>query len=228
MLQVTYIPVINEDFATQLQQEAKRIDPKAKVHGQYPGPQGAVEWALPAVVAFTLGGIASGILSEMSKDIYGGLKQLATDAYREAEKNPYEWEGVRKEPTLNDPGADISAEAQAPTASDTAKTSPPLKLTLHIEGWDGRLSFVFSRGFTPEQVVEAYDEIGGTVQTILQYSTLLYTQLHSKRSRPELYQGTMPDDIWEEKLEREIHEAALLLHGVFVFDEKNKVWGRAH
>lgn len=234
MLKVTYIPVVSEDFAAHLKEEAARIDAAAQVKGEYPGPQGVVEWALPALFLFVVGGISTAVLSEAGKDIYKGLKSLVLDSYDEASRNPYEWGPVRKEPTVRAPGA-----AQAPQAPARPQPqpqpepqqgllSPPVRLTLETDELGARLSFVLYAGLSAQQLSDAYAAITDTARAVTTYSAWLYRQLASKRARPDLYQGTMPDSIWEERFQYEVHEASALLHAVFVFDAQAGVWGRVH
>src|SRR3546814_845830 len=90
MLKVTYIPVVSEDFAAHLREEAAKIDAAAQVKAEYPDPQGVLEWALPALFVFVVGGISTAVLSEAGKDIYKGLKALVLESYDEASKRSEE------------------------------------------------------------------------------------------------------------------------------------------
>lgn len=227
MLKVTYIPVVSEDFAAHLREEAAKIDAAAQVKAEYPDPQGVLEWALPALFVFVVGGISTAVLSEAGKDIYKGLKALVLESYDEASRSPYEWKSSRKEPTLDGLDAQQAAPAAQPP-SQQGLFSPPVKLMLETDGLGGRLSFVFYSDLTPQQVSDAFAAMGETAKAVLNYCTYLYAQLASKRARPALYQSTMPDSIWEETLEFEISEAAALRHAVFVFDAQAGVWGRVH
>src|SRR3546814_8983803 len=77
-------------------------------------PQGVLEWALPALFVFVVGGISTAVLSEAGKDIYKGLKALVLESYDEASKSPYEWKSSRKEPTLDGLDAQQAAPAAQP------------------------------------------------------------------------------------------------------------------
>ena len=227
MLRVTYIPVVDQDYAERLRQRALRIDPAAEVKGRYPDPQGVVEWALPVVFAFVVGGISAAILQELGKDIYKGLKQLVVDSHDEARKSPYQWRGPRKEPNLNGPTA-ADAPASVETLPESRVLSPPLKVTLQVDEWGAAFSFVFSAALSPRQVADAYGAMPKTAQTILDYCIYNHAQLRSKRDRPQLYQGSMPDSIWEELLEFEVHQGSTLLHSVFLYDVEARIWGRVN
>lgn len=227
MLKITYIPTISEGFAARLKENALAIDPASEVRAERPAPQGVVEWALPAIIAFIVGGVSAAVLQEAGKDIYRGLKKLVADAYEEASKSPYEWQSGRREPSLDAsaarPGA---AGGQRPPAGEIL--SPALKVTLEIDEWNGRLTFVYANALSAAQVDEAYAAMAPTTQAILAYCDWLSAQLQSKRRHPELYQGSMPDSIWDEQFQIEVHEASALLHAVFLFDAEARVWGRVH
>jgi hypothetical protein len=225
VLTITYIPVIEERYAARLKKQALRIDPDAVVHAEDPGPQGAIGWALPGIIVLVIGIVSTTILQEAGKDIYKGLKKLVAEAYGEASRSPYEWHSHRKEPTL---GGTANDGARPQRAAEKPVASPPLKLTLKIDDWNGRLSFVFPGALAPEQVAAAYSAMQSTARTVLDYSAYLFAQLRSKRARPELYQGTMPASIWEEQFQYESSEASALLHAVFVFDAEAGVWGRVN
>ena len=97
-----------------------------------------------------------------------------------------------------------------------------------VDEWGAAFSFVFSAALSPRQVADAYGAMPKTAQTILDYCIYNHAQLRSKRDRPQLYQGSMPDSIWEELLEFEVHQGSTLLHSVFLYDAEARIWGRVN
>src|SRR3546814_7581573 len=132
MLKVTYITVGSEDFAAHRREEAAKIDAAAQGKAEYPDPQGVLEWALPALFVFVVGGISTAVLSEAGKDIYKGLKALVLESYDEASKSPYEWKSSRKEPRSEEHTSELQSLMRISYAVFCLKKKKKPKLSTHL------------------------------------------------------------------------------------------------
>lgn len=170
-----------------------------------PGPQNALEWALPVVIGIILAGpvksASDGFFSEMGKDAYTKLKQVLSRLFGDTKDKSPNWKSQNGE----------------------VRQAPPLAITIELDGESVR--FVFPHDLASTELPAAFEDMDRNIVFLANMVAWQKRQFALLEDHAiDLYGPTYPQrDRW-------LHNRELLneiAFGTWVYNAKVKCWIKA-
>lgn len=190
----------------QLAQALQPLDPDIAIfETPDPGPQNALEWALPVLIGIVLAGpvksASDGFFSEMGKDAYVKLKQVLSRLFGDAKEKSASWKSQKGE----------------------VRQAPPLAISFEFDGDDVR--FVFPHDLAPAELPAAFEDMNRNIVFLTNMITWQKRQFALIEDHAvDLFGPTYPQqDRWLQNREL-LGEIAF---GTWVYNAAAKSWIKA-